>query len=333
MENDSWFEKIPKVELHVHLEGAIPYVCLLELVRKYRGDEQILTIHDLKEKFHFNDFQHFIETWIWKNNFLREYEDFEYVAKAVADDMENQNIRYAEVFYSPPDFKKHGLKTQDITQFIRRGFDRNSNIKIGLIPDLVRDFGPEMAADTIEEIKEVAEYGIIGIGLGGTENKHPAKQFSKVFQTAKELGFSTTVHAGEAAGSESVWESLVYLKPDRIGHGTRALEDDKLVDYLVKINLPIEMCPISNIKIGIVEDIYHHPVRDFYDKGIVVTINTDDPKMFGNSLADEYHLLFDKLNFSKDDIRNIILNGIKSSWLSQSEKHNLKDNFINDLAW
>ena len=333
MGKDPWFEEIPKVELHIHLEGAIPHECMWELVKKYGGNKEVSSIQELKEKFVFSDFSHFINTWVWKNNFLREYDDFELISKEVADDMASQNIIYAEIFYSPPDFRKHGLDTQKLTQAIRRGLGKNPNIQIGLIPDLVRDFGGKSAAITLDEIKEVMDFGIVGIGLGGSEDEFPPKEFQNVFSTARNIGLRTTVHAGEASGPNSVWEAIKYLNPDRIGHGTRAIEDHDLVDYLLENDLPIEMCPISNIRTGIVENISNHPIKTFFKKGMMVTVNTDDPKMFGNSLAQEYYLLVEKLSFTKEDIKKIILNGVKASWMSNSKKQAMMKRFIEHPLW
>jgi len=333
MKKDQWFDEIPKVELHVHLEGAIPYECMWELLKKYGGDKEISTIQELKEKFVFTDFSHFINTWVWKNNFLREYDDFELISTAVADDMASQNIRYAEIFYSPPDFRRHGLNTQELTQVIWSGVSKNPNIHVGLIPDLVRDFGGNKATRTLAEVKEVIDFGILGIGLGGSEVEFPPKEFQKVFSAARKIGLRTSVHAGEASGPDSIWEAIKFLKPDRIGHGTRAVEDQVLVDYLTKHDLPIEMCPISNVRTGVVKDIYHHPIKSFFDQGMLVTVNTDDPKMFGNSLAEEYFLLVDKLGFTKEDIRTIISNGIKASWMSDPEKVAIMKSFIEHPIW
>jgi len=330
---DPWYDFIPKVELHLHLEGAIPHRSFWELVEKYGGDPSVPTLHDLKKKFSFRSFSHFIDTWIWKNQYLREYEDFEYISESVANDLEKQNIQYAEIFYSPPDFKHHGLEPQLLTESIRKGLDKNQNTQIKLIADLVRDFGPLNAEKTLEEINEVKDLGILGIGLGGSENKFPPEPYARVFSLAKDMGFKSTVHAGEASDPVGVWETIQYLNPDRIGHGTKAVEDSKLVEYFVSNQVPIEICPISNLRTGIVSDIADHPVREFFEKGILVTINTDDPKMFDTSLAIEYRLLVEKLGFSKDSIRTVILNGIKASWLDETEKSNLENKVKDDPSW
>jgi adenosine deaminase len=329
----NWYERAPKVELHLHLEGAIPYPALWELVQKYGGEPSVTNMDALLRKFEYRDFPHFIDTWIWKNQFLREYEDFTFFAEAVARDLADQNVRYAEVFYSPPDFMRHGLKTQQLTEAIRTGLSRVAAIEIALIPDVVRDFGPDQAAVTLAEINEVRSLGVIGIGMGGAEQKFPPEPFQKVYEQARKLGLHTTVHAGEAAGPESIWAAIRSLQPERIGHGIRAGEDEKLMDYLAERQIPLELCPLSNVRTGVVGSIRELPARRFFEHGLAVTINTDDPKMFGNSLAEEYLLLENELGFSRAEIRTLILQGIRSSWLPSDRKQELESSFVRELVW
>jgi adenosine deaminase len=328
-----WYERIPKVELHLHLEGAIPYPALWELVRKYGGDPSVPDLTALKQRFIFRDFPHFIDTWIWKNQFLREYEDFTFIAEAVARDLASQNIRYVEAFYSPPDFARHGLQTQTLTEAIRTGLDRVLETDVALVADLIRGNDPQHAARTLTELHEVRDLGIIGIGIGGSEQLHPPEPFAAVYEEARQLGFHTSAHAGEAAGAESVWGALRALRAERIGHGTRAEEDPALLDYLAEHAIPLEMCPLSNVRTGVVPSIEAHPVRRYFERGILVTVNTDDPKMFGNTLAEEYALLVEKLDFTHDDVRTVILNGIRASWMPETRKQALIADFTTDPAW
>lgn len=328
-----WFERVPKVELHLHLEGAIPYDALWELIRKYGGDPAAPNLAALQRKFEYKDFPHFIETWLWKNQFLREYQDFTYIAEAVARDLARQNIWYAEVFYSPPDFARHGLETQKLTEAIRIGLDRVPEVEVALVADLVRDFGPEKAAVTLSEVAEVKDLGVIGVGIGGSEQDFPPEPFAEVYERARQLGFHTSAHAGEAAGAESIWGAIRSLRVERIGHGTRAEEDESLLDHLAEQGIPLEVCPISNVRTGVVSSIKEHPVRRYCERGIVVTINTDDPKMFGNSLAEEYRLLEQELGFSRDEIRALILQGVRASWLPEEKKQRLIDAIGEDPAW
>lgn len=328
-----WFDQIPKVELHLHLEGAIPIATLWELVQKYGGDPAVPEVESLKRMFTYRDFPHFIETWIWKNGYLRTYDDFTFIAEGVARDLAAQNIRYVEAFFSPSDFAHHGLKTQELTQAIRAGLARVPEIEIALVADLVRHSTPEQAAINLAKINEVKDLGVIGIGLGGSEQKFPPEPFKEVYAQARKFGFHTSAHAGEAAGAESIWSALRELEVERLGHGTRAEEDPRLLDYLAEKQIPLEMCPLSNVRTGVVRSIDEHPIRRYYQRGLVVTVNTDDPKMFGNSLAEEYRLLETRLGFSRAEIRGLVLQGIQVSWLSDDRKQQLLKEFCEAAAW
>lgn len=329
----TWFERLPKVELHLHLEGAIPLGALWELIGKYGGDPTAPDEEALSARFAYRDFPHFIEVWVWKNQFLREYEDFTFIAEAVAENLASQKIRYAEIFFSPGDFRRFGLEPQRLTEAIRRGLDRVAGVRVALVPDLIRDFGPETAAAVLEAIHEVKDLGVIGVGIGGSEQIVGPEVFQAVYERARELGFRTTAHAGEACGPESIWGAIRTLRVDRIGHGTRAREDEALVDYLARYLIPIELCPTSNVRTGVVGSIGEHPARLYFERGIPVSINTDDPLMFGNSLAEEFLSLQRELGFTREEVKALILQGIDSSWLSDSGKARLKQEFVGDPAW
>jgi adenosine deaminase len=328
-----WYHRIPKAELHLHLEGAIPHETLWELLQKYGGDPQTPSLGDLEGRFTYSDFPHFTETWIWKNQFLREYDDFTFFAEAVARDLATQNIRYVEAFYSAPDFARCGLEVGKLTRAIRAGLDRVPEVEVSLVADFVRDLGPEVAARTLAEVIDVKDSGVVGIGIGGSEQSFPPEPFASVYEQARRAGFRTSAHAGEAAGPESVWGAIQTLHVDRIGHGTRAAEDDSLVDYLAEHCIPLEMCPISNLRTSVVDSLAHHPIRRFFDRGLAVTVNTDDPKMFGNSLAEEYQLLAEVHGFTPDGIRTLVLNAIRTSWLPPERKQALIGSFEADPAW
>ncbi len=319
-----WIGGLPKVELHLHLEGAIPLPALWKLVQKYGGDADVTDPGALAEKFRYRDFPHFIETWQWKNGFLREYEDFTWIAQAVAIDLAEQNIRYAEVFYSPSDFAQHGLEPGRLTESIRVGLDtQKERIEMQLIADLVRDFGPEKGMRTLQEVAEVRDLGVIGIGIGGSEQSHPPEPYREVYEKARQMGFRTTAHAGEAAGPESVWGAIRVLEVDRIGHGTRAVEDPVLVGTLNQKQIPIEMCPLSNVRTGVIPGLGEHPIRRFFEEGLLVSVNTDDPKMFDTDLETEYTELVAVLDFERAEIIQLLANAVRSAWCDESKKDEL----------
>jgi adenosine deaminase len=329
----NWLARIPKVELHLHLEGAIPYDVLWELVKKYGGDPSVPTLEKLKERFVFRDFRHFLETWGWKNGFIREYDDFTLIAEAVARDLETQNIRYAEIFCTPSDHYNKWLDTQKIITAIRKGFDKVRTTKTNIIVDFCRNAGPESAERDLDAVNEIKNLGIIGFTIGGAEQEFPPQVYKTVYERARNLGFHLSAHAGEAAGPESVWGAIRDLKVERIGHGTRIIEDPALERYVVEHKIPLEVCPISNLRTRVIDIIEAHPVKRYYDRGMIVTINTDDPKMFGNSLVEEYQTLHKLLGFSLPDIQNLILNGIRACWLPLNKKRELERSFLHDPGW
>ncbi len=328
-----WIELLPKVELHLHLEGAIPYDALWELIQKYGGDPALPDLDSLRQKLTYRDFSHFIDTWVWKNSFLREYDDFTFIAEAVARDLVKQNIRYAEVFYSPRDFARHGLESQKLTEAIRSGLSQVDDIEVKLVVDLIRDFGPQKGRETLLEINEVRDLGVIGVGIGGSEQLYPPEVFAPVYESARELGFRTNAHAGEAAGPQSVWGAIQVLRVDRIGHGTRAVEDTQLVEHLAATQIPVELNPLSNVATGVVASLAEHPTKNYLDRGVLVCVNTDDPRMFHNSLVDEFVGLREHLGISITDVQTLILNGVRASWLDDERKAQMLEEFQSHPAW
>ena len=329
-----WFDDVPKVELHIHLEGSIPLPALWELVGKYERRAEVGSMAALEERFRFRDFPHFIEMWMWKNGFLRELEDFRFIAEAVAQDLRAQNVRYAEMFFSAPDFAAQGLHDVGaITAAVRAGLDAVDGITINLIADLVRDYGPERGARALDALAEVQRLGVIGIGIGGSEHGFPPEPFAPVYERARALGFRTSAHAGEAAGAASVWGAIRSLHVDRIGHGTRAQEDAQLVEHLAAHRVPLEMCPMSNVRTAVVPDLGAHPIRRFFDQGLLVTVNTDDPAMFQTALAHEYRELARVHGFTHAEIRTLIDNAVEASWLPAEDKQALRRTLEADPGW
>jgi adenosine deaminase len=322
-----WIDRAPKAELHLHIEGAIPLDALWELIERHGGDPSVPDRDALAKRFQYRDFPHFIEVWVWKNGFLRTYDDFRLVGEAVARDLADQKIVYAEAFFSPADFFRHGLKTQRIAEALREGLSRCRGTAVALIGDLVRDFGSERAMKTLRELHEVRDLGVIGIGLGGSEEPFPAAPFAAVFGEARRLGFHTTAHAGEADGPESVRQAIDDLHVERIGHGVRAAEDPSLVALLAEKGITLEICPTSNVCTGVVPSLEEHPVTSLIEAGVPVTINTDDPKMFHVTLAEEYRRLEDAFSLSSESVVRLMEGAIRASWAAASTKASLLAEF------
>ena len=323
---------IPKVELHLHLEGAIPLPILLDFIRKRGKDNSIKNLEDLKKRLVYSNFTQFIKVWLWKNSFITEYEDFEELAYQVLQTLSQQNMKYVEAFYSPRDFtfRNKKLSASGITESLikgkKRAFD-DFGIKSELIIDLVRDYGPRMGMNLMDELVGFLGQGVIGIGLGGSEKLFPAGLFTKVYQKARDRGFRLTAHAGETAGAKSIWTALDELAAERIGHGLRAYEDPRLVDYLKERQIPLEICVVSNIRTQVCKSFKEHPVRNYFKDGLMTTVNSDDPTMFDTSITNEYLVLIKKFGFSLEEIRKINLNSLDASFMSNNEKDLMKQTF------
>lgn len=322
------FDLAPKIELHLHLEGAIPRDALWELVSKHGGDPGVTSRETLADRLHYTSFAHFIETWWWMTGFVRSYDDFEYVAAGVAADLARQNIIYAEASFSPTDFERHGLNPQGIAHAIRRGLDSVPSIQVVLNCDLVRDTGPNRAGKTLSAVLEVAEAADVrGITIGGSEQTYPPGLFTDVFDRAAAAGLHRTAHAGEAAGPQSVWDAIEMLGVERIGHGVRAVEDRALVDLLVDTQLPLEVCPTSNLRTGVVAGWDTHPVGTLLEAGAAVTISSDDPTFFHTSVAADLRAVADRYDAAP---RLLTERAIRASWMTDQEK---EDALTRVTAW
>lgn len=318
---------IPKVELHLHLEAALTLTTLYDFIRRSgREQDGIRSVEDLASRFNFRNFDDFISRWVWKNTFIRDERDFERIAYDMLSSLKAQNVHHLEVFYSPADFRSRGFSTSLITESILEGVRRarsDFGISCLLIADMVRDFGPDAAFSRLDEITPYREKGVVGIGLGGSEHRYPAELFTELYREAVKRGFRVVAHAGEVAGPASIWSAIRNLGVERIGHGTRAIEDDSLVEYLRERQIPLECCIISNVKLGGCSDCASHPIRHYFDCGLLVTVNSDDPLMFSSTLTDEYVTLYEHLHFSLQQIREISTNAVKASFLAPEDREGL----------
>ena len=329
---EQFIGEIPKVELHLHLEGAVPLETLFGFIQNRGNNKLIKNLENLKKRLVYSNFTQFIKVWLWKNSFITEYEDFEELSYQVLKSLSQQNVKYVEAFYSPRDFTLRNRKlsacgiTESLIEGKKRAFD-DFGIQSELIVDIVRDYGPRMGMGLIKELSGYLGRGLIGIGLGGSEKLFPAGFFTKVYQEARDRGFRLTAHAGEADGAKSIWAALNELGTERIGHGLRAYEDPRLIDYLRGRQTPLEMCVVSNIKTQVCKSFKEHPVKNYFKEGLMVTVNSDDPSMFDTSITDEYLVLIQKFGFSLAEIRKVNFNSIEASFMTDEEKDVMRGTF------
>lgn len=303
---------------------------LFHFVQRQGRETSIRTIDDLRKKLTYTDFEHFIEVWAWKNSLIEEESDFEEIAYQVLTDLSKQNVQYVEAFYSPGDYSRKGLGVRGITECLIRGKERaydDFGIRCELIVDLIRDHGPEVGTQRLREVMPYLGKGVIGIGLGGSEQSFPCDAYASVYHMARERGFRLTAHAGEVAGADSIRDAVEKLGVERIGHGVRAHEDPQLISLLKERQIPLEMCIISNVKTGVCKSIETHPIKDYFQQGLLVTVNSDDPTMFNTSITQEYLILVEKLGFSLSELKLLSMNAVSASFLSERDKEQMKSHF------
>ena len=280
---------LPKAELHLHLEGTIDPPTLLEL-RKRHGKES--TLAEVAGLYEYQDFAGFLMAFKAITEDLQTAADYELITYRMMEKLKAENVLHAEVYVS---VGVNLWRKQDfaaIFEGLERGRERGERdfaISLLWIFDAVRQFGPEKAKTVAELAVRYKERGVVGFGIGGDEAKAGPELFREVYSYAADNGLRLTAHAGESAGPESVWGAL-NLRAERIGHGLTAWHDAELVEELSRRQIPLEICITSNLRTGLCPTIAEHPVRRYFDQGIMVTLNSDDPAMFGTTLAREYQL-------------------------------------------
>lgn len=323
MSLESYLRAAPKAELHVHLEGSILPQTLLELARRNRVTLPADTIEGLREWFVFRDFLHFIRVYVTITKCLRTLEDYELVVVDVAAELARQNVRYAELTFSPSTHAKYGVPHEIYFTGLTRGRKRaefEHGVLINWIFDIVRDADPAAADYTTGVAIDGVQDGVVALGLGGLESDHPPEQFAVWFEKARAAGLHSAPHAGELAGPASVWGALDTLGAERLGHGVRCIEDSALVAHLAERGVPIEVCPTSNLRLGVYPSYMDHPLRRLHDAGVPITINSDDPPLFNTTLTTEVLTLTDSFALSVEQADGVLLNGARYSFLPPAQK-------------
>jgi aminodeoxyfutalosine deaminase len=317
----------PKAELHVHHVGSASPRVVAGLAARYEGETTVPTDPErLAEYFTFTDFRHFIELYLSVVDLIRTAEDVRDLTYGVARDMAAQNIRYAELTCTPRSHLRRGIEGEAYLEAIedaREAAYRDFGLTLKWIFDIPGEAGLEAAADTVALIEARQPESLVGFGLGGPEIGVPRPQFAPYFERALALGLHSVPHAGESTGPETVWDALRHLKAERIGHGTSLVQDPELIDHLGEHRIPIEVCPTSNIATGVVPDLDQHPIRRMADAGLLITVNSDDPPMFGTDLSTEYEVAAGLLGLDERGVAELAKNAVAASFLDAGAKHRL----------
>lgn len=297
---DDFLRNLPKAELHVHLEGSIEPETLHEL-------DPATPLEQFRALYRYADFDAFLKTFGEIGKRLRTPEDYGLITRRLLERLERESVRYAEIIIAAGVVLWKGQKFAPIYEAVRDAA-RGSAVETYFILDAVRQFGPEHVRKVAELAAERVDDGVIGFGIGGSEERGPAEWFGEAFAFAKSAGLHLTAHAGESTGPESVWAAL-NLGAERIGHGIAAARDADLMRVLRERDIPLEISITSNLVTGVVKSIEEHPVRRLFEAGVPITLNTDDPAMFGCTLCGEYALAARAFGFSEDELRAIAANG------------------------
>jgi adenosine deaminase len=322
--------RMPKVELHVHLEGSIRPATLLRLAR--RNDVRLPAQDEegLRGFYCFRDFAHFIAVYETITGCLRMPDDYHLIAYEFGADCARQNIRYAEVTFTfTSNQRETGLDWPVILEGLNAGRTQartEFGVDWGWVFDICRDY-PETQDQALEIALAARDRGVVALGLGGTEAHFPPQLFERSFARARSAGLPRVPHSGENAGPESIWTTLRLLHADRLGHGVRCAEDPALVEHLRQRRVPLEVCPTSNVCLGIYPDYAAHPLRRLWDAGLLVTVNSDDPPMFGTDLNREYEVLVEHFGFDAEELEQVSLNALQASFLAQAVKGRLEAEF------
>ncbi|MBX6361158.1 MAG: adenosine deaminase [Acidobacterium ailaaui] len=319
----SFLRRLPKAELHLHLEGTIAPETLVELSRRH--DPEPLTLAQAEALYQYTDFTGFLMAFKAVSDRLRTPEDYELITYRMAEQLAAQGIVHAEVyvavgviyFWGRSEFEPLFAGMERARLLAERDF----GLSLFWIFDAVRHFGVEPAARVFRKAAEMRrEYpSIVGIGIGGDERRGPAELFRGLYSEARDAGLHLTVHAGEAVGPESIWGAL-NLGAERLGHALTAIEDPELVHVLAERQIPVEICMTSNLRTGCCARLQDHPVRRYFDSGLLVTLNSDDPAMFGSNLEGEFLLAHQEFGFTEEHLRELAANSIEASFLPAEQK-------------
>lgn len=319
---DTFIEGLPKVELHLHIEGSLEPELMFALAQRNKIEIPFKSVDEVRKAYDFSNLQDFLDIYYQGMNVLQTEQDFYDLTWAYLERVAKQNVMHVEIFFDPQGHTERGVAFETVLDGITRALD-DGRKKLGVSSFLIMCFLRHLSEDAAFETLESAipyKHRILGVGLDSSEKGHPPSKFKNVFAEAKKHGFLIMAHAGEEGPPEYVWEALDMLKVDRIDHGNRSLEDEKLVARLVKEGTALTVCPLSNLKLCVVKDMKDHPLKKMLNLGLKATINSDDPAYFGGYMNENFKAVTDSLHLDKSDLLTISRNSIHASFLDKAAK-------------
>jgi aminodeoxyfutalosine deaminase len=314
---------LPKAELHVHHVGSASPRIVAELAARHPDSKVPTDPEALADYFSFTDFAHFIEVYLSVVELIRTPEDVRLLTFEVARDMARQSIRYAELTVTPFSSTRRGIDENAFMAAIedaRKAAEAELGVVLRWCFDIPGEAGLEAAEETARLAVDLRPDGLVSFGLGGPEIGVPRPQFKPYFYRAIAAGLHSVPHAGETTGPQTIWDALNDLRAERIGHGTSATQDPKLLAHLAEHRIPLEVCPTSNLATRAVRDLDEHPVKEMVAAGVLVTINSDDPPMFGSDLNNEYAVAARLLQLDERGLADLAKNAVEASFLDPAGK-------------
>jgi len=333
MNTPNLIKAIPKLEQHVHLIGSTQPKTLLWIMQDSGAKSSLKTLEDIKKFYKYTDFNHFIRVYSSVNDLVTKESYYELITYELLQSESACNVQHVEAIFSAFDHVRRGMDYGKMLNAINTGIfhaTRDFGITCSIRVDLVRNYGPEIGNMVLDWIRENGR-NVVGIDIGGSEKEYPPEPYEQVYLRAKKMGLHLVAHAGEVAGPESVRGAVERLGVERIGHGVTVAHDPELMILIKNKGITIEACPVSNLRTGAVKNLHEHPIREFIRNGINVTVNSDDPSMFGTDMNNEYLLLNKELGFTPSELAKISFNAVNSAFLLEKRKQMLKEYFQTEL--
>ncbi len=315
---------LPKAELHLHIEGTFEPELMFEMAHRNGIKLKYKSVEELRQVYDFNNLQEFLDLYYAGANVLITEQDFYDLTWAYLQKIHQQNVVHTEIFFDPQTHTQRGVEFETVINGIHKALvdgERKLGITFRIIMCFLRHLDEADAIKTLQQSLPF-KHLIVGVGLDSSELGHPPHKFTRVFEMARNEGYLPVAHAGEEGPAEYIWEALNLLKAVRIDHGIRAIDDEKLMQELVAKKIPLTVCPLSNVKLKAVKSMDEHPLKKLLQKGIMATVNSDDPAYFGGYMNENFIAATEALQLTKAEIIQLTKNAFNASFLSDSAKRN-----------
>lgn len=315
-------QRMPKAELHVHIEGTFEPELMFAIAQRNQIEIPYKSVEEVKQAYNFHNLQSFLDIYYAGANVLIVEQDFYDLAMAYFKKCAADHVVHTEMFFDPQTHTDRGVAFATVINGLQRACD-DAKAKFGISSHLImcflRHLSEEEAFETLQQALPYKDQ-IIGVGLDSSEVGHPPSKFERVFAQAREEGFLVVAHAGEEGPAEYVWEALDLLKVNRVDHGVRSEEDPVLMQRLIEEKMPLTVCPLSNLKLKVVDDMQQHNIRRLLQQGVHVTVNSDDPSYFGGYMNDNFIAIAEALALDNDELKQLAINSFEASFISDEDK-------------